>query len=424
MRYLLLSSLVLLLSIQQCLAQTTLIRGATIHTALQSEALQNTDILLRNGKIADIGNKLSAPNNAQIIEANGRPVTPGLFGGITALGLAEVSLEEDTVDFGLALEHEMGTMRPEFDVTLAFNPLSSVIDANRAEGLTWTLLGANVSQNGSLIAGQGAAVSLDGGFDAVLKGSHSLFVNIGADASGFSGSSRAGQYMLIEQAIREANSSSRELQYEDRILTITGRDTLGRYLDDGRWIVDVDRAADILQVLRLADRHNLQLVIVGGSEAWRVAPHLAAVDVPVILNVLNNLPDSFDQLGARLDNAAILAKAGVRIAFTGGETHNARKIRQQAGNAVAHGLDWYSAFRAITHNPADMLGLADTTGSLRKGLRADVVLWSGDPLEVTSYAEAVWIAGKPADMHTRQQKLLERYLPQNPATPRHYIKPQ
>ncbi len=422
MRYIILISLLLTLAIEQSFAQTTLIRGAQVHTAMQPEPLVDTDVLLRNGRIAEIGQNLQAPDDAQIILAAGRALTPGLFAGITGLGLEEVSLEENTVDYGLSLEHETGMMRPEFDVTLAYNPLSTVIDINRAEGLTWTLLGANVSQNGGLIAGQGAAVSLGGSFNAIMEGSRSLFVNVGADASGFSGSSRAAQYMLIEQAIREAKSTPRSLQYEHRVLTLTGRDILSRYLNDGRWIIDVDRAADILQVIRLANKHDLQVIIQGGSEAWRVAAQLAETGIPVLLNTLDNLPGSFDQLGARLDNAAILAAAGVRIAFTGGGTHNARKIRQIAGNAVAHGLDWYTALRGITRNPAIILGLAENTGAIRAGMRGDLVLWSGDPLEVTSFAEAVWIAGQPVDMQTRQQQLLERYLPENPDTPRHYIK--
>lgn len=406
----------------QCLAQPTLIRNATVHTALQREPLTGTDVLLRNGNIAAIGENLDAPDNAQVIDADGRPLTPGLFGGVSALGIQEVSLEEDTVDNGLALAHETGTMRPEFDVTLAFNPLSTVIDTNRAEGVTWTLLGASVNQNGNLIAGQGAAVSLSGEFNAVLEGSRSLFLNMGADASAFSGSSRAAQYMLIEQAIREAGSTPRNIQFEQRLLTSGGRSILGRYLKDGRWIVDVDRAADILRVMAMADRHDLQLIILGGTEAWRVADQLAEAEIPVILNSLDNLPGSFDQLGARLDNAALLSNAGVRIAFTGGGTHNARKIRQIAGNAVANGLDWYTALRGITRNPAIMLGLSDNTGAIREGFRGDVVLWNGDPLEVTSYAEVAWINGRPVNQNTRQQQLLERYLPETPEAPRHYIK--
>lgn len=418
-RFILLITLLAAFTVQ---AQTTVIRNATVHTALKRAALQNTDILIENGRIEDIGEGLEIPEGTQVVEANGLPVTPGLFGGVSALGLEEVSLESDTVDNAITFN---GEMRPEFDVTLAYNPLSVTVDANRAEGITWTLLGSASREGGNIIAGQGAGVTLSGSFNPILEGSRSLFVNIGAGNSGLSGSSRAGHYMLLNQALREAQSTPRNLQDDQRLLTATGRDIISRYLEDGRWIFAVDRAADIIQVLQLARRDKLSIVILGGAEAWRVADRLEAANVPVILDALNNLPNDFDQIGARLNNAALLARAGVRIAFTnsGSSTHNARKVRQIAGNAVANGLSWYTALRAITRNPALILGLGDDRGGIRKGMYADLVLWSGDPLEVTSYAEQVWINGRRVNMETRQDKLLKRYLSPNPDKPRHYIKP-
>jgi len=132
----------------------------------------------------------------------------------------------------------------------------------------------------------------------------------------------------------------------------------------------------------------------------------------VLLNPLENLPASFDRIGARLDNAALLHAAGVRIAFTqeNDASHNARKIRQLAGNAVAHGLPWDAALAALTANPAEIFGLGMSHGRIEPGLAADLVLWSGDPLEVTSAADQVWIAGRPVDMRSRQTELRDRYL--------------
>ena len=418
-------TLLLLVSLSTSLiaqAQTTLIRGATVHTAMQRDALKNTDILVVDGEIERIGKNLETPDGAQIIEADGKPVTPGLFGGVTAMGLEEVSAEANTVDNAISFNNEM---RPEFDVTLAYNPFSAVVDINRVEGITWTLLGSSSREGGSIIAGQGAAINLSGSFDSILEGSRSLFINIGATNSSLSGASRAGQYMLLDQALREAQSTPRNLQNDPRLLTSTGRDITARYMKDGRWVFAVNRAADIVQVLRFAQRNDLNIIILGGAEAWRVADQLEAAEVPVILDSLTNLPDNFDQVGARLDNAAILARAGVRIAFTnlGDATHNARKVRQIAGNAVANGLSWYTALRAITRNPALMLGLGEQHGGIQAGMQANLVLWNGDPLEVTSYAEQVWIGGSAVNMQSRQQKLLERYFPEAPDRPRHYIKP-
>jgi imidazolonepropionase-like amidohydrolase len=133
--------------------------------------------------------------------------------------------------------------------------------------------------------------------------------------------------------------------------------------------------------------------------------------VPVILDALNNLPNTFDQIGARLDNAALLNKAGVKVTFSMFEdSHNARKVRQLAGNAVAHGMPKEAAVTALTADAADIFGLGTTRGRIAAGQVADVVLWSGDPLEVTSLAEQVWIAGRPVDMRSRQTELRDRYF--------------
>ncbi len=164
-------------------------------------------------------------------------------------------------------------------------------------------------------------------------------------------------------------------------------------------------------------------MISGATEAWMVAGQLAAADVPVLLDPLSNLPGNFDMLGARLDNAAILQAAGVEVIISGAGSHNARKQRQLAGNAVSYGLPHEAGIAALTSNPARVFGVADQQGSIQADMPANVVLWSGDPLDVTSAAEVVVINGKLMPMESRQTKLRDRYLPENPAMPRAYIKP-
>jgi imidazolonepropionase-like amidohydrolase len=132
--------------------------------------------------------------------------------------------------------------------------------------------------------------------------------------------------------------------------------------------------------------------------------------VPVILNPLENLPADFDRLGSRFDNAKILHEAGVQIAFSQTDSFHLRKNRQLAGNAVAHGLPWDAGLDAITSGPAAIFGLGTGRGRIEKGQVADLVLWSGDPLEVTSVAEQVWIEGRPVTMRSRQTELRDRYL--------------
>lgn len=389
-------------------AQDVLIKGARVHTAASAGTLENTDVLVRAGRIAEIGTGFAAPTGATVIDAKGRALTPGLFGGLTQIGIHEVSLEESTVDSELALTAPAWQhgWRPEFDVTPAFNPRSSLVPVARIEGVTWTMLSAQ--GNHSLVSGQGAAVTLDGRYDATLAGSRTLFVNWGSAADEASGGSRAAQFMLFDQALREVRDPASA--GEGALLLPEGRAALKSYLAGGRVVFRVERAADILQLIRYAARHGMKPVIAGGSEAWLVAKELAAANVPVILNPLQNLPDDFDRLASRLDNAKLLNDAGVHVAFTYDEGHLASKNRQLAGNAAAHGLPWEAALSAITSNPADIFGVGAERGRIEKGKVADLVLWSGDPLEVTTVAESVWIAGKPVEMRSRQTELRDRYL--------------
>jgi hypothetical protein len=392
----------------QALAQDFVIHGATVHTATAQGTLKNTDVLVRGGVIAAIGAAAQRAAGATVVESQGKELTPGLFGGMTNLGLEEVSEESQTVDSTLNLKSPAWGQqwRPEFEVSQAFNPRSTLVPVARIEGITWSMLAP--ASGDAIIGGQGAAVTLDGRFDAVLRGSGSLFVTMGNTGAALAGGTRAAEFMLLEQAIREARAQGPI--GEGALLHGAGREVMARYLTGGRVVFQVDRAADILGVVSFARRNGMKPVIAGGSEAWVVAKELAQADVPVILDPLKDLPSDFDHLGASLDNAARLQRAGVRIAFSSGDSHNARLTRQLAGNAVAHGLPWESALAAITANPADIFGLGATRGHIAVGQVADLVLWSADPLEVTTLADQVWIAGAAVEMRSRQTELRDRYL--------------
>lgn len=394
------------------LAETVLIRGARVHTVDSVGTLDDTDVLVRDGKIAQVGKAIVAAN-ARVVEANGRPLTPGLFGGLTALGLDDVSAEAATVDHAytpgaLAPPQPMG-LRPEFDVSYAYNPASMVIPVQVIEGVTFTMLAPSAAPGGSLIGGQGGLATLDGHDIDLLPTSKSLFVALGSGASPLTGNSRAAQYMLLDQAIRETRGALFE---GERLLTVAGRETMAKYLAGGRVVFYVDRAVDIRRALAFAKKNNLKPVIAGGVEAWQVAVELAAAKAPVLVDPFVNLPGNFDQFGATLENAARLQQAGVTIAFSmsGDASHMARKLRQAAGNAVANGLPWDAGLAAITANPATIFGAPDR-GRIAVGLRADLVLWSGDPLDVSALAEQVWIGGDAQPMVSRQTLLRDRYRP-------------
>ncbi len=409
------------LAAPQTTATTLFIDNARVHTVGPQGTLANGDVIVSNGVITAVGPELAAPAGATRIDAKGQPLTPGLFAGITALGLEEISAEPSTVHQNLgapaAHVHPGETRwRPEFDVLPAYNPRSQVIGVNRIEGLTFTVLAPGALEQGSFVTGQGGAVRFDGGFDALLEPSRSLFVDLSASALAGSGGSRAGQYMLLDQAIRESRPAPSPMMMmasaSHGLLTPAGRDAMSRYLRGGRVVFHVDRAADIRQVIKLSQRVGFQPVIAGGAEAWVVAAELATAKVPVLLDALQNLPSTFDQLGARLDNAAKLHAAGVTVAFSQAfdATHNARKIRQHAGVAAANGLPWEAALAGLTRVPAQVFGIDAKIGSIEVGKTADLVLWNGDPLDVTTTATQVFVAGRAVSMQSRQTLLRDRYL--------------
>jgi hypothetical protein len=395
----------------QAPAATVLIRDATVHTMTDAGVLSHTDVLVRDGRIAELGHGLTAPAGAELIDAAGRPVTPGLFGGVGHLGLEEIGLEPTVDDYSLKL----GAMRPEFDVTSAFNPDSVVLGVGRLGGITFAQLAptsesGGKGEGGSIISGQGALARLDG----TVAPARALFIETGGAANALSGGSRAAQLMLLQQALTEVRSPQLLLPNDIRLLTPEGRQTLRDYLQgNGRIVFDVERASDIRNVIALGQREHVHVAVRGAAEAWRVAGELAAAAVPVILDPLDDLPESFDSVGATLENAARLQRAGVKIAFSFGDPqpHNIRKIRQGAGIAVAHGLPPEAALAALTRNPAEIFGVADRNGSIERGHPADLVLWSGDPLEVTTLADAVFIQGVEQPMRSRQTELRDRYLP-------------
>jgi hypothetical protein len=405
----------------QVQAQDLLIKHATVHTAGARGTLKDADVLVQGGLIRAVGSGLLITPGITVIDAKGKSLTPGLFGGVGSIGLEEVSAEDSTVDASQSFgsDDDPLQMRPEFDVTLAFNPDSTLLPVARLGGITFSVISAGSS--GSIVGGQGGTVRLDGSERTAPMGPRLLFVSLGSGANPLSGKSRAGQYMLLEQAIREARGLT-PYGSPNALLTPGGRDALAKYLAGGRVLFSVDRAADIRQMLAFSRKHGLRPIIVGGAEAWKVKEDLAAAKVPVILYSLQNLPSSFDTIGSRLDNATLLHQAGVPVIFSDFEfaSHNARKVRQEAGNAVSHGLPWEAGLAGLTSAPAAALGLGDQLGRIEPGLIADLVLWDGDPLEVTTLAEQVWMRGRAMPMRSRQTELRDRYLQEAGALPRAY----
>ena len=394
------------------LSDSLLISNARLFIGDDSASMMR-DILIVDGVIDNVAEELTAAKADRVLDADGRTVTPTLFAGITAAGLSEIGMVYEAVDSRLS-DLYTGLMHPEFDVRKAYNPLSTVIPVTRIEGFGYTLLTA--APGDRTISGQGSLVRFDGGFDS-SEGKTVVFVNVDGSSGNRLGGSRAAHWMLLESAFQELSVDDEDLT----LISAAGKQSLRATALDGIFVFRANRASDILQALAFSKEHNLTAVISGGQEAWMVREALASAGVPVVLNALDNLPGSFDGLGARLDNAAMLHEANVTVLFTSGETHNARKLRQVAGNAIANGFPYESAMAAMTSLPAEIFG--GRPRLVAPGLAADLVIWGGDPFDVNSAADQVILGGQLDSMKSRQTQLLERYLPIDAGLGRAYINP-
>lgn len=407
-------------------SDTFALEGATVHTLGPAGTLEDATVVVRDGRIVATGTDPEVPASARRIDARGKVVTPGMVGSMSALGLVEISLERSTRDAAT----ENPRLGAAFEVADAINPRSTLIPINRVEGLTRALVAPRASHGP--IAGQAATIHLglpgaEGG--PVVRSPAALVVALGQAGAGLAGGSRAAALTLLAEALDDARDFA---AHRDEWERAARRDYAPSRLDlealapvlagEVPVAVEVQRASDIRTALRLAAEQEIRLVVVGGAEAWLVAEELAAARVPVVLDPLANLPASFEQIGATLENAARLHAAGVRIAFISGGSHNARNLRQAAGNAVAHGLPWEAGLAAITRSPARIWGMVGY-GTIEPGMEADLVVWDGDPLEVTSAAERVFIRGREVPMVSRQILLRERYRRLDGPRPPAYVKP-
>lgn len=392
-------------------AQTTAIMNARVHTAA-GETIENGDVIIRDGRIAQVGADLSAPDGATVIDAAGKVVTPGIFAPVSAIGLEEISLDAEANDAG----PERGEGFPlgaALDAVDAYRPASTLIPINRAGGVTRAL--AAPQPGDSLFGGRAAVIDMTGRANSVTKPQAAQILALGYAGASRAGGTRMGAWAILREYLGEARSFAANPNdyarrpHADRF-ALADLEALGPVLAGEQPVLAyVNSASDIRNLIRLKNEYRLRVIIVGGSEAWRVGSALAAANIPVILDSLANLPSRFEDLGATLENAARLHEAGVKIAFSNQDAHNLRLLTQLAGNAVSYGLPHDAAIAALTINPAEMFDLDDQLGSLAPGKVADVVVWDGDPLEVTTQPEAVFIDGARQPLDNRQIALRERY---------------
>ena len=430
-------------------AETIAITNGIVAIGDGSEPFQGATVVIRDGRVVAAGPGARIPADARIVDANGKWVTPGIVAGFSRLGLAEIDLGDRGADDTSAAH---GPFSAAIDVTPAINPLYTPIAVNRADGVTRALVAPSTAR--SIFAGQGAVIDTGADMSPVTRARAFQFVELGETGADDAGGSRPSAHILFRNALREAAElrrfadpvrSARTGEPDERLEPVVRDPNEARILGPGarrsedvlltrfdaaalvpvlqgrqHLLVHVERASDILQVIDLKrEFRSLRIVIVGASEGWLVADRIAASGIPVIASAVNDLPASFEQLAATQSNVGRMRAAGVRVSIgtiNDDETRNVFRERQYAGNLVAltkipgaTGLSWGEALAAITSGPAEAIGMGGDFGSLAPGRRADVVIWSDDPLDPRSAAEAVFIDGVEQPLTNHQSRLRDRY---------------
>ena len=384
-------------------SETVLLKGGLVHLG-NGDIAKTQDILISDNTIIGVGTNLIIDGNTRVIEVNGLPITPGLISPMSNLGIVEINALDVTRD------DESDLLSAGFSIFNAFNPHSTGIPWNRSNGVTSAI--STPSASSFPISGLGSHFVLDGSLE--IKGSKdiAMFGRLGASYG-----SRAETLSILEslldigkmvntlsiEEILEMNLADQlELQAQDIV-------ALGKVVNDGMpFVLETNRAVDILQALAMKKKFDLNLVLVSVEEAPMVLDKLKESNTPVIIDPMDNIPNSFDELGSSLSLGKILDQADIPIMFSTQRSHNYHLMRQGSGNAVAHGMTYETAIKGMTKTVAETFQL-DNRGSIEAGKLADVIVWDGDPLEPASFPKIVMIEGKLQDLTSRSSKLTERY---------------
>jgi imidazolonepropionase-like amidohydrolase len=416
-------------------AETVAIVGGHIHTVGAAGEINSGTVLIKDGKIVAVGADVQVPAGAKVIDAKGAVVTPGFIAADAGLGETEVGVDEDALELGdftagpgdgtRDLLTQSKDLTAAFDVQYALNPESTVIPLARLAGITRAVVTPEYPYGGrrggeardALFAGQAAVIKL-GGEDLLVKAHAAMVLDLGESGGDHAGGSRNATVQTLKETLADVRAYMHDkAAYEKnqtRAYAVSKADLEALIpVVEGKIpvLVSAQRASDIRLALKIAQEEKLKIILDGADEGWMVAKEIAAAHVPVVLNPTDDLPESFERLGATMNNAARLQAAGVEVVVGGAsENYRVRELRYLAGNAVAYGLPWNEALKAVTINPARVFGVADKAGSLEPGKDADVVVWSGDPFEPMSQPIAVFIKGEAQPLTTRSLELRDRYM--------------
>ncbi len=408
-----------------------LIRNVTIHP-VTAPVIQNGSILVIDGKIADIGPRLAARAGTRVIDGHGLQAYPGMINAATNVGLSEISAERDTVD-----SDEIGTFNPELRAEIAFNPSSAHVDVTRASGIT-TVISLPGSggrggrgAGGSVITGQAALMHLEGWtweemavkpsvamdmlFPQIQGGGRQFAALLGAPTRSYAEEERQYKEQLVKvseffdqaRAYERAKAAGgpdfrTDIKMEAMIPVIDGKLPL---------FVRAERERMIKDALEFADKEKVKIIIADPREIGSVGPELKAKNVPVVLGKTFQLPmHDDDPYDAPYTLPSEFYKAGVKLCFGTFDVEFARNVPFEAAQAVAFGLPHDEAFKALTINSAQILGVGDQLGSIDKGKIADLILTDGDPMEAKTNIKQMFIAGREVSLESRHTQEYEKWI--------------
>lgn len=397
------------------------IRNARIVT-VTGAVIERGTVLIRDGKIAEVGANVAVPGHAKVIEARGLSVYPGLIDSGTTLGLTEVGAVQETRD-----TTELGDFNPQIRALVAVNPGSELIPVARANGVTTVL----TSPTGRLVSGQAALINLDGWTwkEMALKASAAMAMQWPAAAAGRFAAflppdavqnfaqQRERQLTALRQKLDDAKAyaQAKEARAKDPSLPARPTDFVLEALipvikGELPVVISASSERDIRGAVELADKYKLKIIIRDADDAWKVAALLKEKNVPVIIGPVTEVPNredaDYDQYFA---HAAKLHQAGVRFAFQTSDAAYVRNLPYQAGTAAAFGLPKDEALKAVTIYPAQIFGVDKLIGSIEPGKLANLIVTDGDPLEFKTNVRQMFINGRPVDLSSRHSKLYDKY---------------
>jgi imidazolonepropionase-like amidohydrolase len=398
---------------------------------LAGSPIEDGTLVIKDGKIAAVGASVEVPAGAEVIDAKGLQIYPGLFDPVTQMGLSEISAVNATVD-----STETGAYNPDVVAATAVSPSSEHIPVTRAAGITEVLAvpdsgGFDAGGSRGIIGGQASALHLSGWTinDMLIKKSVAMVISwpvIETRTFDFATFSRKEKPFTeakqdYEKQVNELTDYLERARHYAQAMGHGGPSDFRRDLKlealapvvRGQLpvLVFANRARDIRNAVEFCDKQKLKMILAGGEEAYKVKDLLRSKGIPVILRPTLSLPidedDAYDRL---LSQPAELAAAGVKFAFGSFDNSFARRLGQQAANAVAYGLPYDEALKAVTVYPAEIFGVADQVGTLESGKIANIIVTNGDPLELSTEVKFLFIKGQRTSQDNRHQRLYEKYL--------------